>query len=76
MVTNCANPNCDAEFLYLHEGELFVIELPDKVVAHYWLCPSCTRHMRLVYNPTDGVRLVAKSEVLDDVRWIVREKAA
>jgi hypothetical protein len=76
MISNCANPDCGAEFLYLHEGELFVIELPDKGVAHYWLCPSCARRMRLVYDRTGAMRLVAKSEVLGEVRLIVREKAA
>lgn len=76
MVTNCANPDCDAEFLYLHEGELFVIELPDKGAAHYWLCPSCAPYMRVVYDPSEGAKVVAKSGVADVARSSIHEKAA
>lgn len=50
MLLNCANPNCTAEFLYLYEGELFLIELPDRTVQRYWLCGACARSMRVVYD--------------------------
>lgn len=26
MLTKCANPACDAQFRYLHEGKLFILE--------------------------------------------------
>jgi hypothetical protein len=76
MVTNCANPNCSAEFLYLHEGEVFVIELPDNSVEHYWLCPSCARYLRVAYDESGGVKVVAKSGVPGVARLTVPGKAA
>lgn len=76
MVTNCVNPDCDAEFLYLHEGELFVIKLPDNGVEPYWLCPSCAPYMRVVYDPSGGAKVVAKAGLLRVARSIVRENAA
>ena len=65
MVSNCANPDCGAEFLYLHEGTVFTIELPDKSVQCYWLCKSCARHMRVVYDPSEGVKVVARPGMRD-----------
>lgn len=64
-VSNCANPECDAAFLYLHEGELFVIELPDKSVACYWLCPSCAKYLRVVFDPEEGAKVIAKLDSRD-----------
>ncbi len=60
MVSNCANPECAMEFRYLHEGELFTIELPDRTVQHYWLCGVCAAHMRVVYDASMGTAVVAK----------------
>jgi hypothetical protein len=60
MVLNCANPNCAAEFLYLYEGELFLIELPNRTVERYWLCGACSPSMRVVYEPAEGVKVIAK----------------
>jgi len=71
MVSHCANADCGAEFLYLHEGELFVIELPDNGVEDYWLCPSCAPYVRVVYDPSEGARVVSKSGVLDVARSVV-----
>jgi hypothetical protein len=65
MVSYCANPDCGAEFLYLHEGELFVIELPNKGVERYWLCPTCSRDLRVIYHPSEGAKVVPKARVLD-----------
>ena len=65
-VANCASPECDAEFLYLHEGELFVIELPDKSVAYYWLCPSCATNLRVVFDPAEGARVIANLDNRDE----------
>jgi hypothetical protein len=64
MVSYCANPNCGAEFLYLHEGELFIIELPHDGVEHYWLCPACARYLRVVYDISEGAKVVPKARVL------------
>jgi hypothetical protein len=72
MINYCANPDCGAEFLYLHEGELFVIRLPDNGVQHYWLCPACAPIFRLTYDPSEGSKVVAKSGGPDSTPSIVR----
>ena len=74
-VSNCANPDCDAEFLYLHEGELFVIELPDKNVAYYWLCPSCATNLRVVFDPVEGARVIAHLDSRDGTPLTYEEAA-
>jgi hypothetical protein len=56
----CANPECGADFLYLYEGELIVFELPDRSVKKYWLCGACAPRMRVMYDPSEGVKIVAK----------------
>ena len=74
-VSNCANPECDAEFLYLHEGELFVIELPDKSVAYYWLCPSCATNLRVVFDLAEGARVIANLDSRDGTPLAYEEVA-
>ncbi len=66
MVKNCANPDCGAEFLYLHEGELFVIPFSDHV-ENYWLCPLCAPSMRVAYDASQGARVVPRVQALDPV---------
>lgn len=70
MVSNCANPECGADFLYLHEGELFVIKLPDETVQLSWLCPLCAPYMNVVCDADGEVRVVARSGVFDKARSI------
>lgn len=74
-VSNCANPECNAEFLYLHEGELFVIELPDKSVAYYWLCPSCATYLRVVFDPVEGAKVIANLDTQDGTPLTYEEAA-
>ena len=61
MLLNCANPNCSAEFLYLYDGELFVIELPNRTVERYWLCRECAGSMTVNYVARDGVRVIPRN---------------
>jgi hypothetical protein len=56
---NCANPNCQAEILYLYEGEWIVIELPSEI-QRYWLCGACSPSLCVIYKPSKGVRVVLK----------------
>jgi hypothetical protein len=62
MVATCANPDCRAEFRYLHDGKIFSLE-PRLVAAadadfqastapteHFWLCGACSRIMTLVFD--------------------------
>ena len=74
-VSNCANPECNAEFLYLHKGELFVIELPDKGVAYYWLCPTCAMYLRVVFDPVEGAKVIANLDIFDGTPF-AQERAA
>ncbi|HEX6505792.1 MAG TPA: hypothetical protein VF011_21325 [Terriglobales bacterium] len=60
MLLNCANPKCSAEFLHLYDGELIVIELPDRTVQRYWLCGACAPYMNVVYDPVEGIKIVPK----------------
>ena len=36
MLLSCANSNYPAEFLYLYEGELFILELPNRKVRYIY----------------------------------------
>lgn len=62
MVSKCANPQCRAAFLYLHQGKLFRIETdagshqypadpgtrkPVRRLEYFWLCDDCAAQMTL-----------------------------
>jgi hypothetical protein len=72
MVSHCANPECGADFLYLHDGEVFLIQLPDKTVECHWLCRSCAPNMHVVYMRSEGVKVVPRAGLLDLARSIGR----
>jgi len=48
MVAKCANPQCDARFHYLGEGQLYCFEPrrgQDGVAEYFWMCDECaTEH--------------------------------
>ena len=60
MLLNCANPGCSAEFLYLYEGELFLIELPNRRVERYWLCRECSLSLGVIYDVSEGVKVIPR----------------
>lgn len=60
MLLNCANSKCPAQFLYLYEGELFILQLPNRTVERYWLCKACSPFMRVVYDLAEGVKVIPK----------------
>jgi hypothetical protein len=46
MVSNCANPKCNASFKYFGTGQLFISKAPDSPTTSWqqelqWLCGSC-----------------------------------
>ena len=62
MLSKCANPQCRAAFLYLHQGRLFRIETeagahqdaadptarkPTRRLEYFWLCDDCASQMTL-----------------------------
>ncbi len=72
MVSKCANPNCPASFLYLHQGKLFRMAVEtgktdglspetrraQSHVQFYWLCDDCSATMTLAYKQGLGVLAV------------------
>ena len=70
MLSKCANPECSAVFLYLHEGKIFYLApTPEVQIAtgmqhpnlheRFWLCSQCSKVMTLVWSGTQ-VKLVPK----------------
>ena len=52
MVSQCANPECGAPFLYMREGRLVVIRRhspspTNQMVELFWLCGLCADHLDL-----------------------------
>ena len=65
MVSRCANPSCETQFKYLHEGRLFQFASGGTQIGisknhlnfvFWWLCPRCCSSMTLVQNGSAGVR--------------------
>lgn len=74
MLSKCANPDCSAPFLYLHEGKLFrfhtgpkspVRQTSEKAVRHvefFWLCGECAGTLTLRYKQGVGITTVSLAE--------------
>jgi hypothetical protein len=67
MVSTCANPRCSAKFLYLHDGTLFSLKSQPTSdygaaggIKYFWLCPTCSTTMTLVFDRVTGVRVARK----------------
>jgi len=71
MVSKCANPKCQAPFLYWHAGKLFRFEArnlpatkvridlrPPQGVEFFWLCEDCMQEFTLASDPVHGARVV------------------
>ena len=72
----CVNPDCSAQFRYLHQGRLFEIEIQyletadsagqatlrhgKGYVERCWLCDQCVTHITLCFDPRRGL-VVASS---------------
>lgn len=71
MLQKCANPTCDAQFRYLHEGKLFEIEIqyddgmlggtqPETGISNiqierWWLCNECAPSVTLRFDKQHGL---------------------
>ena len=71
MLHKCVNPDCSAQFRYLHQGRLFEIEIQyletadsagrgtlrigKGYVERCWLCDRCATHTALRFDPRRGV---------------------
>ena len=76
MLSKCANPECNATFLYFHRGKLFRLETesgqdrrrtmgsaalkPLRRVEFFWLCQECAGNMTLAYDKGTGVSVRTK----------------
>lgn len=74
MLTKCANAMCNARFRYLHEGRLFLVDTSrakrrnaGQDLQYYWLCPSCSKLMRVVVNSNCEIEVVAIRKSGDSV---------
>lgn len=50
MVSQCANPDCGAPFLYMREGRVVAVRRGEgrrARVEFFWLCGACASHLRL-----------------------------
>jgi len=56
MLSKCANPKCNAQLRYLHEGRVFPIcrKNTDIIfkprIEYHWLCSTCCCHMTLTHE--------------------------
>ena len=61
MVSKCANPECSAKFLYLHQGKIFLVTPPldlETMSFHewglleerFWLCDDCCQKLKIVWG--------------------------
>ena len=72
MIAKCANPSCKAEFLYLHEGRVFVLNSDAKKRAsssranfagqakglqYAWLCDGCASNYEVVLDNEGELKL-------------------
>ena len=61
MVSKCANPECSAKFLYLHQGKIYLLTPPrelENMSEHewglleerFWLCDRCCKTLKVVWG--------------------------
>lgn len=61
MVSKCANPECSAKFLYLHQGKIFLVTPPldlqtmsfhewGLLEERFWLCDECCQKLKIVWG--------------------------
>ena len=71
MVTKCVNPACTKPFLYLTEGKVLRVSLPNAAgsfrhpVEHFWLCGPCSGDYELIAGPQGSVSVVPKRGKLE-----------
>jgi hypothetical protein len=64
MLSKCANPDCQEQFRYLHQGKLFQLSpVPElqqfteesygSLYERFWLCDKCCRNLTVIW---DGFR--------------------
>ena len=74
MVAKCANPECDARFLYFREGQLFVTYRNSTDTSgqssalsyptFFWLCEYCSGRMTVNFD-SEGTPIMRHKRVTD-----------
>jgi hypothetical protein len=69
MVSQCANLECGAPFLYLRHGKLFKIERPGYSARHsrveyFWLCGNCVRKTTIGSFLDGGISMLHASALV------------
>jgi hypothetical protein len=70
MVSNCANPKCNASFKYFGTGQLFISKVPDSPTASWqqelqWLCGSCASNF--VFHEFRPVAHISSSSLAEKI---------
>ncbi|HET6845070.1 MAG TPA: hypothetical protein VFK06_25805 [Candidatus Angelobacter sp.] len=65
MVSQCANPACEAQFLYFGEGQLITVRRYERssaksAVEFFWLCGDCVMNMSLEFVSNGNMNLVPR----------------
>lgn len=65
MVSQCANPACEAQFLHFGEGQLITIRRSphtptESSVEFFWLCGACAAEMTVEIASDGGVNVVPR----------------
>jgi len=62
MVSQCANPECGAEFLYFGDGQLVAVEprvnSSNSTPELFWLCGNCIQHMKMKVGTNGSMDLI------------------
>lgn len=72
MLSKCSNPDCSADFRYLHTGRLFRFDSrkgaevgngsaqkAPKGIEFFWLCEDCAAKFTLVPDAAAGMRIIS-----------------
>jgi hypothetical protein len=65
MVSECANPHCNAQFLYFGQGQLVAVPRRAKFsnqskVEFFWLCGDCANFLEIQVTPDGGTDVVER----------------
>ena len=55
MAILCVNPDCKTEMRRLRAGRLCLIEKPNGLLSHVWLCEACSQCLIVEYVAERGV---------------------
>jgi hypothetical protein len=66
MVSQCANPKCEAQFLYLGKGQLFALRREKHLhelsrLEFFWLCSDCAPEFKLEVTSNGALNVVPRA---------------